>query len=288
MRAMLCLLALQHGCYARTGQPQKTQQLQSQPTRKNHNVVRYRRQPTTPLTRSLIYANVGAFVLLARSPRAFGFLAKNDAAILRQGQYHRMLTSTFMHSGVAHLGINMISLNRLGTTTEPWFGTRRLAATYLLSGLAGNALSLRLGTAPLSVGASGAIFGLLGAWAVFLYRNEDFFAAGGISVSSSLRSLLESCALTAAIGFSPGSRIDNMGHLGGLAGGAACSYLFGPRLSKRRLNGPAGTSALVIVDRPLVPLIPPPAPRSSWRRRDGSTPNRDGRGRRRRLRAADA
>ena len=251
------LVVLQHVGVADAGQRKINTQLQSrQQVQPAGGTVRYRRQSMTPLTQGLVYANVGAFILLARSPKMFASLAKNDAAIARHGQYHRMLTSTFLHSGVAHLGINMISLNRLGTTTEPWFGSQRLAATYMLSGLAGNALSLKLGTAPLSVGASGAIFGLLGAWGVFLQRNEKFFASSGVSVSSSLRSLLESCALTAAIGFSPGSRIDNMGHFGGLCGGAVCSYLFGPRLSRRRVVGPAG-SAMIVIDRPIVPLFPP-------------------------------
>ena len=225
---------------------------QQEPRPAQKTVVRYSRQQDTPLTRCLLYGNCAAFVLLLRTPGLFAFLAKNDAAIVGGGQYHRLVTSTFLHAGAAHLFVNMNSLNNLGKTAEPWFGTRRLAATYLISGVAGNLLSLQLQSAPVSVGASGAIFGLLGAWAVFLKRNEVFFASSGVDIQRSLSSLMQSCALTAAIGFSPGSRIDNFGHLGGLVGGAACSYIFGPKLRWAR-----SSVGVIAVDDPLFPLIPP-------------------------------
>ena len=85
---------------------------------------------------------------------------------------------------------------------------------------------------------------------VFLQRNEDFFRQGGVSVSGSLSSLLQTCALNAALGATPGARIDQAGHLGGFLGGAACSYAFGPRLRRARLG--------YVVDEP---LLRPPRPR---------------------------
>jgi membrane associated rhomboid family serine protease len=262
LRMLLLLLSIALPAGARQTQPaavvvhrptDTAQPLQSK------RIMPYHRQRDKRLTGYLLAGNCAVFVLLSRSPHAFAFLAKNDAKIMRNGQYHRLLTSTFLHSGAAHLFVNMNSLNALGGSAEPWFGTSRFAATYLISGVAGNLLSLQLGTAPLSVGASGAIFGLLGAWGVFLKRHEDFFAARGVSVRSSLTSLLQSCALTAAIGFSPGSRVDNMGHIGGLLGGAACSYCFGPRLRRVRVNGRSGVSTIVI-DDPVVALFPPSKP----------------------------
>lgn len=117
---------------------------------------------------------------------------------------------------------------------------------YAAAGIAGNVFSLRTRSAPLSVGASGCIFGLLGAFAVFLKTNDDFFAARGVNVRGSLTSVLESCALNAFIGLRPGSMVDNAGHLGGLVGGAAAAYLIGPRLRRT----PAGR----IVDEPIIRL----------------------------------
>ena len=152
-----------------------------------------------------------------------------------------------MHGSLLHLAANTQSLRVLGTPVERWFGPERFAATYLLSGVAGNALSLGVGRAPLSVGASGAIFGLLGAWYVFLEINREFFRMRGIDVSASLGSMVQMCALNAALGLTPGSRIDNFCHLGGLLGGGACSYAFGPRLRYARRGG-------VLVDEPLVRL----------------------------------
>jgi membrane associated rhomboid family serine protease len=161
----------------------------------------YRRQRDTPVTQFLLYANVGAYLVLARRQPLFRLLAKDDA-VIRRGAVHsyRLLTSCFLHANLPHLLINANSLRSLGASVEPWFGSTPTAVVYLASGLAGNLLSLQTRTAPLSVGASGCIFGLLGAYATFLHANADFFATRGMDVGASLRSLWQSCALSAAIG----------------------------------------------------------------------------------------
>merc|ERR1712129_430165 len=79
---------------------------------------------------------------------------------------------------------------------------------------------------------------------VFLKRNEGVFNPG--VVQASLTGLVQTCALNAAMGMQARS-IDNMGHLGGLLGGAACSFLFGPRLLANPYTG-------TIVDKPLLQL----------------------------------
>ena len=145
---------------------------------------------------------------------------------------------------------------KLGEATH-----ERRALPAVLSALFGPflvLLSLAVGRSPVSVGASGAIFGLLGAWAVFLQRNERFFASRGADVRGSIGSVVQTCTLNAALGMQPGARIDNMGHLGGLLGGAACSFLFGPRLR-------VGFSRTGVVDEPLVRL--PRGPLARRRRR---------------------
>lgn len=193
----------------------------------------YKVQHSKPVTQALLVTNVVTFVSLFNRHNLFRALAKDNMKV-RSGQTHRMLTSCFLHGSIPHLYLNMNSLHSLGSAAEPWFGSTRLACIYVTSGLAGNMLSLSLNTAPLSVGASGCIFGLLGAHMAFLYLNADFFAARGWHVSRSMRSLIDACVLTAAIGIMPGSRIDNVGHLGGLVSGAVCGFLAGPRLMQTK------------------------------------------------------
>ena len=209
-----------------------------------------------------LYHNV-AFVFLSQRGGLFRALAKDDMMIRRSRmQSYRLASSCFLHANLPHLMINCYSLNGLGHTVEPWFGSRRTATIYAAAGIAGNVLSLRLGTSPLSVGASGCIFGLLGAWAAFLQANQAFFAARGVNVEASLRSLSQTVMLNVMIGLSPGSMIDNAGHVGGLMGGAAAAYLIGPRL-KRNSYG-------LLMDEPWVRLPggsrAPPAITSSKRR----------------------
>ena len=210
-----------------------------------HLLARRRRtRRVAPITRALLIGNGAAFLVTMQRRNLFELLAKNDA-LLRRGQYHRLISAVFLHGSIPHILINSVSLNNLGPAVETHFGADRFIGTYLLSGVAGNLLSLQVGRSPLSVGASGAIFGLLGAWAVYLQRNEAFFNAG--AVQTSLSGIAQTCALNAAMGMSPGSRIDNMGHLGGLLGGATCSFLFGPRLRANRFLG-------TVVDEPLLRL----------------------------------
>jgi len=139
----------------------------------------YVRQKRTPATRALLYLNAGAFVLTSPavgrvlpSGALFASLAKSDAMIQR-GQVHRLATACCLHASVPHLVINSMSLNNLGPTVERWYGSRRFVSAYVLAGIAGNVLSYAMRRAPLAVGASGAIFGLLGAHMVRLLTASD-------------------------------------------------------------------------------------------------------------------
>ena len=239
----------------------------------------------SPVTRALLIGNGAAFLVTMQRRGIFDLLAKNDM-LLRRGpaQSYRLVTACFLHASVPHIlvrmtelhpailyslsphpyhafpaQVNSMSLNNLGPPVEQWFGAERFVCTYLVSGVAGNMLSYGVGRSPLSVGASGSIFGLLGAWGVFLKRNEGVFNPG--VVQASLSGLVQTCALNAAMGMQARS-IDNMGHLGGLLGGAACSFLFGPRLLANPYTG-------AIVDKPLLQL-PGSGRRQRGRGRGGS------------------
>src|SRR3954471_7738333 len=96
-------------------------------------------------------------------------------AMVAQGEAWRLVTSAFLHSGFVHLGMNMLSLYFLGSFAEISFGRSRFLALYLISGIGGGLAYLYFGpfNAP-AVGASGAIFGLLGGVFGFAIRRGTF------------------------------------------------------------------------------------------------------------------
>lgn len=143
--------------------------------------------------------------------------------LIAAGQTWRILTPLFIHVGLWHVAVNMYSLYALGPATERFFGSGRFLVVYLLSGICGVMFSVAFQRG-YSVGASGSIFGLLGALATFLYMHRELFGQGG---RLQFRQLAIVAALNLMLGFSPG--IDNWGHLGGLAGGIVLTLLLGPR-----------------------------------------------------------
>jgi rhomboid protease GluP len=152
--------------------------------------------------------------------------AKVNAAI-QAGEWFRFFTPLFLHGNTLHLIVNLSSLKSLGPQIEATYGHRRYAVLYLLSGLSGNLFSFLFNTAP-SVGASSAIFGLVGAMAAFYVTNGEWFGQG--HSQRILRNIAWVTLLNLGQGLAPASRIDNFGHLGGLLGGAIFGLLFGPRL----------------------------------------------------------
>lgn len=143
-----------------------------------------------------------------------------------QGEYWRAVTPMFLHVGLLHFGVNMYSLHLIGPGVEHPYGRARFLLIYLLSGLIGSVFSLALAPYP-SVGASGSIFGALGALAAFLYSHRKMLGSGGVA---QLRQVIFIALLNLAIGLSPG--IDNWGHLGGLLTGAGLGLMIGPRFSR--------------------------------------------------------
>jgi rhomboid protease GluP len=153
-------------------------------------------------------------------------------ALVAQGEVWRLLSSMFLHSGISHLALNMLSLYFLGSFVEVAFGRDRFFALYLLSGISGGVAYLYFGKfgAP-AVGASGAIFGLLGGVlghslgrGIFSWQNPL------------IRQLLLLLALNLYLGFSI-PNISNTAHLGGLAGGFAFGWLTATTVySRKRLR----------------------------------------------------
>jgi membrane associated rhomboid family serine protease len=126
------------------------------------------------------------------------------------GEYWRLITSAFLHGSILHLGMNMLMLYWIGAPIENAIGRARFLILYLVSGLAGAAGALLLTDAnAITVGASGAIFGLLGAAVVF--ERQGTHVLGGSALSIIILNLV----LTFAV-----PNISVGGHIGGLVGGA--------------------------------------------------------------------
>ena len=157
-------------------------------------------------------------------PAALGVKA-NDAIL--QGELWRLFTPMFLHStsSLLHIGFNMYALFVIGPELERHFGHGRFLVLYLLGGFAGNVVSFLL-SPEYSLGASTAIFGLIGAQGVFMYRNRGLF---GRIAQRALINIIMVAGVNLIIGLSPG--IDNWGHVGGLIGGILFAWLGGPLLA---------------------------------------------------------
>ena len=132
-----------------------------------------------------------------------------------EGEWWRLVTATFLHGSLIHLGMNMLVLWLIGPPVEEYFGRARYLLLYLVSGLAGSAGALILSGGSPTVGASGAIFGLMGAALVLEWRRIWVFGGQALGL------VVVNLALTFLI---PGISIG--GHIGGLIGGGLCALAF--------------------------------------------------------------
>jgi rhomboid protease GluP len=150
-------------------------------------------------------------------------------ALVSEGQAWRLVSSVFLHSGFLHLALNMLSLYFLGSFVENTFGRGRFLALYLLSGLSGGIAYLYFGgfDTP-AVGASGAIFGLLGGVLGYALRRGTFSWQNPV-----IRQLLILLAINLYIGLSI-PNVSNTAHMGGLAGGFVFGYLVAPTVYSRK------------------------------------------------------
>jgi len=148
--------------------------------------------------------------------------AKDNQAIAN-GQIWRFILPIFIHIDSVHILVNMYSLHAVGPSVEVFYGKERIALVYLLSGIIGIAFSLAFNPYP-SAGASGAIFGIVGALALFLFRHRVLF---GSVAKHQLTRIAMVVLLNLVLGFS--AMIDNWGHVGGLLGGILIGWIIGPQ-----------------------------------------------------------
>lgn len=192
-----------------------------------------RNKPEAPCTVALIVINVAVFFILS----LFGntedamFMLEHGAMfeplITEEHEYYRIITSMFLHFGIEHLLNNMVILGALGWNLELETGKIRFLIIYLVSGIGGNLLSLYLGVSSaeyaVSAGASGAIFGLMGALLYVAARNRG--RMGRISG----KGVLFMIALSLYFGITS-SGVDNAAHIGGLL----CGFILAVILYRKK------------------------------------------------------
>ena len=152
-----------------------------------------------------------------------GVLIKYGAnldVLVKNGEYYRLLTSMFLHSGLLHLFFNMYALYIIGPQVESFFGKTKYLIIYLLSGISGSLLSVAFNVNTVSVGASGAIFGLFGALLYFGYNYRGYL--GNVIKSQ----ILPVVIINLIFGFIS-TGVDVAGHIGGLIGGIIVSSVLG-------------------------------------------------------------
>jgi membrane associated rhomboid family serine protease len=207
------------------------------PQRTLQNVRRSTRSVAAPATMALIGLNVVVYMITASQGgginlpggQLFSDWALQGAAV-SNGDWWRLVTAMFLHGSILHLGFNMLALYWLGTIIEQSLGTPRFLLVYFVSGLAGSAGALWFSSQfAVTVGASGAIFGLIGALLILEYLST------GSLMGQAMVLILVNMALTFAV---PGISIG--GHLGGLVGGIVATFaLMRYRYASQRAVGVA-------------------------------------------------
>lgn len=138
--------------------------------------------------------------------------------LINRGEIYRLITSTFLHGGIMHILFNMSALNIIGKEVEYIYGSKKYILIYILSALSGSLFSYLFNPNSVSVGASGAIFGLLGAMLVFGLKEKNKIG------KQYVKNILETLAINVIIGITI-SNIDNYAHLGGLIMGAISALI---------------------------------------------------------------
>lgn len=182
--------------------------------RKTAPKVRTAMRATAPATMAIIAIDVFVYMLQIVVGNEVTSALLLSPSLIDAGEWWRLLTPMLVHGGTLHVFLNMYILFMYGPNVEQAFGSVRFVLLFLLSGFIGSAFSYAFPPDNASVGASGAIFGIVGVLVVYLYkrRRTQFMA-------HYLRGMTLFIGLNLVFGFvMPG--IDNFAHIGGLVGGA--------------------------------------------------------------------
>lgn len=161
----------------------------------------------------------GVFNILAPSTAALDALGMTGSYALSQGRWWTLITAIYLHGSLLHIVFNLLWVNQLAPAVEEAYGQARLVVIYTIAGVAGFALSAYAGQR-FTVGASGAIFGLLGA--MICYARQR----GGAYGMAVLRQYWQWAIVLFVLGFI-GTGVDNLAHAGGFAGGYLAGWGLG-------------------------------------------------------------
>ncbi|HEV2755410.1 MAG TPA: rhomboid family intramembrane serine protease [Actinomycetota bacterium] len=211
--------------------------------RKSAPKVRSAMAVNAPVTRAIVIFTVAVYVLELVLGNAFVNRFTSFAPSIADGEVYRLITSVFLHLpfdgrlfALLHIVFNMYILSIYGAQVEQLFGSARYLFLYLATGFFASASSYALHACSNGLGASGAVFGIVGVLIVYLYnRRSTTFA------DPYLRSLGMFVAINLLLGFSI-SRIDNIAHIGGLVAGVA----LGAGFDRGRLAQASAPTALQI------------------------------------------
>ena len=193
------------------------------------------------VTMSLIIINVLVYILMLLGQ--YDNIVYNFALIgpfvTKYNQYYRLITSAFIHGNILHLLFNCYSLRVIGSQIENFMGRTKYLIIYFMSAVIGSLFSMLL-TKSVSVGASGAIFGLMGSLLYFGYHYRVYL---GTVLKSQIIPLI---IVNLLIGFSS-TGIDNFAHIGGLIGGALTTVAVGVKYKSTKFETVNGTIVLVLL-----------------------------------------
>ena len=196
-----------------------------------------RRESSITLTHILFGVNVAVYLAMAlASGSALDFpgevmvrFGANFGPFTLSGQWWRLVTYMFLHGGLMHIAFNMWCLWELGALCESLYGRWTYAAIYLITGVAGGVASVGWNPGVLSVGASGAIFGLAGALIAAFYLGR--LPIPKQAVQGTLRSLMIFAGYNLFFGAAVAG-VDNSAHLGGLASGLLVGAVLAKHLTE--------------------------------------------------------
>ncbi|KOA19382.1 rhomboid protease GluP [Clostridium homopropionicum DSM 5847] len=177
------------------------------------------------ITSILILTNIIMFLLTAylsgsifeSNTSVLLYLGAKENTLIGNGEYYRLISAMFLHGGIVHIGFNMYALYFLGTMVERAFGKLKFILIYFIGGISSSLASYFFSQA-VSVGASGAIFALLGA--ILIYNLKMGYKANKAMIGNIVSVIFTNIV----IGFIL-PNIDNFGHLGGLAAGLIVTLL---------------------------------------------------------------
>ena len=187
-------------------------------------------QITPFLSYTILVINVVVFLADVLLGHQLTDLGAKDNTMIVQGELWRLFTPMFLHAGPIHLAVNSYSLYLIGPRVERNFGHFRFLALYFLSGIASTIASFAFGPYR-SIGASGALFGLIGALIPMFYVNRKVFA----NTRQQITRIMVVIAFNLFYGVSAGG-IDNWAHIGGLVSGVALAWPTAPRYVLRLIT----------------------------------------------------